>query len=171
MGIAQLFFKKGNFIGTIELDVIIKESAQSSATITSNPVENGADVNDHIIINPMTFTIDGIVSDTKVSILGGLTSTAFTIDDTPSKNAWESLLQLQAERIPFTLEQNLKSYDNVVIENITTSQDKDTSNALIFSANLKEIIFVGSQIITASQFADQDTSDKALPSTDGGLKQ
>ena len=44
MGIAQLIFSKGNFIGEIELDVIVSESAQSSATITSNHVENGADV-------------------------------------------------------------------------------------------------------------------------------
>ena len=178
MGISQLIFRKGNFLGTIELDVIVNESAQSSATITANPVENGADVNDHIIINPMTFSMTGIISDTKVQILGGFTAAqqitsgdAFTKDDTPSKDAWESLLELQAERIPFTLVTNLKEYDNVVIENLSTSQDKDTSNALIFTANMKEIIFVGIQDITEEQFDDVDTADKALPDTDGGIKQ
>jgi len=72
MSISQLIFKKGNFIAEIELDVIVSESVQTSSTITSNTVENGADVNDHIIINPMSFSMTGIVSDTKVQILGGL---------------------------------------------------------------------------------------------------
>jgi Dit-like phage tail protein len=178
MGIAQLIFRKGNFIGEIELDVIVDESTNSSTTITSNPVENGADVNDHIIINPMTFSMSGIVSDTKVGILGGLgaleqitSGNAFTKDDTPSKEAWEELLELQANRTPFTLVTNLKEYDNVVIESLSTSQNKDTSNSLHFTANMKEIIFVGSDILTADQFSDETTSDKAIPDTDGGLKQ
>jgi len=178
MGIAQLIFRKGNFIGEIELDVIVNESAQASATITSNPVENGADVNDHIIINPMTFSMTGIVSDTKVSILGGLTALgqiasgdAFTKESTPSKDAWESLLELQAERIPFTLITNLKEYENIVIESLSTSQDKDTSNALTFTAGMTEIIFVGTQAISAEQFDNQDTADKALTNIDGGIKQ
>jgi len=178
MGIAQLIFRKGNFLGEIELDVIVSESAQASATITANPVENGADVNDHIIINPMTFSMTGVVSDSKVAILGGINTieqiasgNAFTKEDTPSKEAWELLLELQAERIPFTLITNLREYENVVIENLSTSQDKDTSNALIFTANMKEIIFVGSQALTAEQFDNQNTADKAVPNVDGGLKQ
>jgi len=178
MGIAQLFFRKDNLIGEIKLDVIVEESAQSSSTITSNPVENGADVNDHIIINPMTFSMTGIVSDTKVQILGGFSAlgqiasgNAFTKADTPSKDAWESLLELQAERIPFTLVTNLKDYDNVVIENLSTSQNKDSSNSLNFTANMKEIIFVGPQELTAEQFDNAITADKAVPDIDGGLKQ
>lgn len=178
MGVAQLVFRKGNFIGEIELDVIVNETTQSSATITSNPVENGADVNDHIIINPMTFSMSGIVSDTKVNIIGGeigisqlSSGDTFTKNDTPSKEAWEELLELQASRIPFTLITNLKDYDNVVIENLAVTQNKDSSNALNFTANMKEIIFVGSEVLTVEQFDTQDTADKALPSTDGGLKQ
>ena len=57
MAIAQLFFKKGNFIGEIELDVIINESASASVRVTENPVEYGANVNDHIITEPMAFTM------------------------------------------------------------------------------------------------------------------
>jgi len=177
MSVSQLIFKKGNFIGEIELDIIVSESTNTSSTITSNPVENGSNVNDNIVINPMTFSISGIVSDSKVLPLGGLTGlgqiisgNAFTKQSTPSKEAWEELLDLQASRTPFTLVTNLKAYDNVVIENLATSQDKDTSNSLHFTANLREIIFVGSQVLTAEQFNDQDTADKTIPNVEGGLK-
>lgn len=171
MGIAQLIFKKGNFIGEIELDVIISETTNTSSTITSNPVENGSDVNDNIIMNPMTFSISGIVSDTKVSPFGGLnTLSSFASDSTPSRDAWEDLLELQADRTPFTLITNLKAYDNIVIEGLNTTQDKETSKALYFTANLREIIFVGSQVLTAEQFNDTNVADQTTPTTNGGLK-
>jgi len=177
MGIAQLIFRKGNFIEEIELDVIVSESAQTNSTITSNPVENGADVNDHIIIEPMTFAISGIVSDTKVTPFGGLiaveqiaSANAFTKLSTPSKEAWEELLELQADRVPFTLLTNLKAYDNVVIENLAEAQDKETSNSLHFTANLREIIFVGSQVLTAEQFNESSIADQTVPNIEGGLK-
>lgn len=177
MGISQLIFKKGNFIDTIELDVIINETTNTSSMITSNPVENGSDVNDNIIINPMTFSITGIISDTKVAPLGGLNTInqissrdAFTKASSPSKESWEELLELQANRTPFTLVTNLKAYDNVVIESLATTQDKDTSNSLHFTANLKEIIFVGSQVLTAEQFNEEDTADQTIPNIEGGLK-
>jgi len=177
MGISQLIFKKGNFIDEVELDVIVSESVNTSSTITSNPVENGSDVNDNIVINPMTFSISGIISDTKVAPLGGLNTleqiasgNAFTKQSTPSKEGWELLLELQADRIPFTLVTNLKAYDNVVLENLSAAQDKDTSNSLHFTANLKEIIFVGSQVLTAEQFNEDNVADQTTPTTEGGLK-
>ena len=171
MSISQLIFKKGNFIAEIELDVIVSESVQTSSTITSNTVENGADVNDHIIINPMSFSMTGVVSDTKVQILGGLnTLDSFTRQTSPSQDAWEELLELQANRIPFTLITNLKAYDNVVLENLSVLQDKDSSNSLNFTANLKEIIFVGNEVLTADQFNSQDVSDQTIPNIEGGLK-
>ena len=168
MSISQLIFKKGNFIGEIQLDVIVSESAKTNTTITSNPVENGADVNDHIIINPMTFSMSGIVSDTKVSLIS--TIAAFTKESSPSIEAWDALLELQASRIPFTLITNLKAYDNVVIENLAETQDKETSNSLHFTANLKEFIFVGSQVLTAEQFNEQSVADQTTPNVEGGLK-
>lgn len=171
MSISQLIFKKGNFIGEIELDVIVRESAKASAEVTSNPVENGADVNDHIIIKPMEFSMVGIVSDTKVKTLGGInTLETFTKQTSPSKDAWEALLALQVSKTPITLVQNLKTYDNVFIQDIEESQDKDSSNSLNFTANLKEIIFVGSAVLSAAQFADQDIADQAIANIEGGLK-
>jgi hypothetical protein len=171
MGITQLFFRKGNYLASIELDVIVNETTQASSTITSNPVENGADVNDNIIINPMTFTITGVISNSKVSLLGGLnTITSFADNSKPNVDAWGNLLKLQAERKPFDLETTLKTYKNIVIENLSTDQDKDTSNALFFTANLKEIIFVGNKVLKASDYSDSVTADKATPSVNGGLK-
>jgi hypothetical protein len=171
MAISQLVFRKGNFIGEIELDVNISESAQTNSIITSNPVESGAEVNDHIIITPKTFQISGVVSNTKVAPLGGLSNIlSFTESSSSSSEAWDALIALQEERLPFTLITNLRLYENVVIEGLSTSQDKDTSNALYFTANMKEIIFADTGELSAEQFQDEDTSDKTVPNVEGGLK-
>lgn len=170
MALSQFIFKKGNFIGEIELDVIVNESAEADSDITSNPIENGADVNDHIIIKPMIFSITGIVSNTKVKPFPISQISTFTSDSTPAADAWEALLELQASRTPFTWVSNLKAYDNVVIKNIRESQDKDTSNSLYFTANLKEFIYVGSQVLTAEQFNEANVADQTTPTIEGGLK-
>ena len=177
MALSNLIFAQKNLIGSVELDIILNESVTTSSTITENPVEQGADVSDHIITNAMSFSISGSVSDTPVKFLGGLLSGNIggIIGDLlgiekPSVKAWDKLLQLQAEKEPFDLITNLKTYENVVIESLTTLQDKDTSGILNFTATLKEIILVGTQEISEVQFAEQDVSDGMVETKDEGLK-
>ena len=83
------------------------------------------------------------------------------------KETWE----LRFFLIPFTLFQNLRSYDNVVIQSLSEAQDKDTSKGLFFSADMKALNIVGVTVITADQFEDDDTADGMVPATEGGLKQ
>lgn len=52
----------GEKCGTVRLNaattgVVINESVQRSSKVTSNPVENGADINDHVVNDPIKFTI------------------------------------------------------------------------------------------------------------------
>lgn len=173
MSIAQLFFRKGNFISTIELDIIISESASATVRVTENPVENGANVNDHIITEPMTFTTTGVVSNISSSVIGQFTRvpTIFSQSTANGKEAWEALLELLANKTPFTLVQGLKEYKNIVIIGLSESQDKDTANGLFFTATMKEIIFVGAQAIIAEQFNDPSIADKMITAIEGGLKQ
>lgn len=173
MSIAQLFFRKGNFISTVELDIIIKESATSTVRITDNPVEYGANMNDHIIVEPMTFSTEGVVSNISSNTIGQVTQlpTVFNQDNTKAKEAWETLLELQVNRIPFTLVQGLKEYENIVILSLTENQEKNTANGLFFTASMKEFIFVGIETITEEQFNDPDIADKMIPAISGGLKQ
>jgi len=173
MGIAQLFFKKGNFISTVQLDIIISESATATVKKTQNPVESGADVNDHLIINPISFTTKGVVSDISANLIGQFTRipAVFSQSTTKSKEAWEALLKLQSEKTVFTLIQGLKEYKNVVILSLSEDQDKDTAKGLFFTAQMEEFIFVGAEIIVAEQFNDESIADKMIKKITGGLKQ
>lgn len=173
MSIAQLFFKKGNFISTVQLDIIINEGTTATARVTQNPIENGADVNDHIIIDPLIFNTSGVVSDISSSSIGQFTRVpaTFSRNTRKSKEAWEALLELQSNKTLFTLVQGLKEYRNVMILSLNHNQNKDTANGLFFTAQMKEVILVGGEIITAEQFNDESISDKMIKAISGGLKQ
>ena len=173
MAISQLFFRKGNFISNIELDIIIQEGANASVRLTENPVENGANMNDHIIVQPMNFFVSGVVSNISSTTIGAFSNAGnvFNQSSTKAKEAWDALLELQVNRTPFKLVQGLKEYNNIIILNLTETQDKDTSKALFFTATMKEVIIPGTQTITEDQFNDENISDKMIPAINGGLKQ
>ena len=165
MAFGTLLFRKGNFLGEIKLDIIITESASSTSRITKNPVENGADMNDHIIIEPMSFKMTAVVSNSISNILDLPTA----LDRTKAQSAWNDLLELQMNREPFTLVQGLKTYDNIVIQSLTETQDKDTSKGLFFTATLTEIIVASTDGAPVTGFLTDDISDQMVPSTNGGL--
>ena len=129
-------------------------------------------MNDHIITEPMTFTVSGVVSNISSNKIGQFlrVPSIFSKNTSKSKEAWEELLELQINKTPFTLVQGLKEYRNVVILSLTESQDKDTSKGLFFTATMKEIIFAGAEIITEEQFNNTNIADKMVPAISGGLK-
>jgi len=54
--------------GAIVLDALIKEDYSADAEPTTHPVEDGADITDHVILRPRTLSIEGVVTETP---LGG----------------------------------------------------------------------------------------------------
>ena len=170
MSILNIIFRDGNTIGSIELETIQNEGASSKVTATKNPVAKGADTTDHIRVEPMTFTCIGVVSDTPVRLGGTIANIFKSGGRRITSETWNKLLLLQAKREPFTLHQNLRSYDNIYVEELTYSQDKDTANVLIFNCKLSEIIFVGQGETSQNQFKDKDTADRMTPLGNLGRK-
>ena len=175
MSLAQLFFKQPNILGdlgagAIEFDVVVSEGATASATATKNPVEAGADTTDHIRIEPMTFSLSGIVSDTPIQYLAGLQSGSFLTGNKQSQTAWDKLLELQSLRQPFTLTQGLKTYENVIITKLGTTQDASSAMALSFTAEMQEIILVGIEELDSFNFKDPAVEAGMIPNTEAGIK-
>lgn len=57
-------------IGKITFDVVTSEDHQSDLFITENPIESGASIADHAVIQPKQVVINGIMVDYDNSILG-----------------------------------------------------------------------------------------------------
>lgn len=64
----------GEKCGTVRLDaektgVVVTESVQRSSKVTSNPVEKGSDINDHVINDPVVFSITAELPDSTSALI------------------------------------------------------------------------------------------------------
>ena len=50
----------------IQLDACVNEQHGREAQVTTNPIEDGSVISDHIIVNPVNLAITGVISDTPL---------------------------------------------------------------------------------------------------------
>lgn len=129
-----LLYCKTN-IGGYFFDGFINVSHNRELELTSNPVETGAAIVDHAYVKPATLTMTVKMSDAHRSLVNG----QFEGGRTRSINAWATLKELQAARVPMTVLTRLDIYKNMLITGISTDDTYATLNSLEARVNLQEI--------------------------------
>jgi hypothetical protein len=167
MGLLSLVYgtKKKLSIAQIEVDVAVAETHETNCDITENPVEAGANVSDHVFFKPVMLTVEGLVSDTPVKFLAGLTS---LFDDNRSRKTYEELLALQEDREPVDVITGLKQYNNMILKTLTVPRSADTGRALRFTAVFQEVRIVESATISIQVSASSFQSKSSLGKVTGG---
>lgn len=139
----------------VQLDGVVVERFANPVRPTQNPIEGGALVSDHAIIEPRFYSIDAVVTNTP---LGGATIGAIVdrttnlfgdstgSGDTRSSQAYAALVSLSRLREPISVVTGLNTLDNMLILDIQPTRDKDTSNALFFTMDLQEVLIVDTQL-------------------------
>lgn len=125
-------------IGGLVMDVTVEETHTDELEITEHPVEQGAAVTDHAYLKPAAVTIKAGVSDSGPVSRG----------DKPSVVMYEELRKLQASREPFDLVTGKRVYRNMLIKSLSVPDDAATANALIFTAELQQIIMATVKAVT-----------------------
>ncbi len=155
-------------MGGLAFDAVFEETHEADLEVTDNPVETGVVVSDHAFMKPLRVKISAGVSDTP---LAAVTDDPFASDAGRSRRAFELLTELQKRAEPFDLQTGLKLYENMVCTSIRTSQDKDSSGALLFTAELREVIIVYTQVVTYPPRKPGATKRQAGPKKDKGEQQ
>ncbi|MGE4448566.1 MAG: phage baseplate protein [Azospira sp.] len=155
-------------MGGLVFDAVFEETHEADLEVTDNPVETGVVVSDHAFMKPLRVKISAGVSDTP---LAAVTDDPFASDAGRSRRAFELLTELQRRAEPFDLQTGLKLYENMVCTSIRTSQDKDSSGALLFTAELREVIIVYTQVVTYPPRKPGATKRQAGPKKDKGEQQ
>ena len=155
-------------MGGLVFDAVFEETHEADLEVTDNPVETGVVVSDHAFMKPLRVKISAGVSDTP---LAAVTDDPFASDAGRSRRAFELLTELQKRAEPFDLQTGLKLYGNMVCTSIRTSQDKDSSGALLFTAELREVIIVYTQVVTYPPRKPGATKRQAGPKKDKGEQQ
>lgn len=149
---------RGIHLRGLVFDATFSEKHESPAEVTENPVETGVSVADHMYMKPLRVTISAGVSDVVVD---PTSNDQFSGGSSRSKKAFDLLTQLQATFEPFNVQTGLKLYKNMVCKNITSEQDKDTSRAFVFEAELQQVIRVTTQTVVLPPRAKGATQRQA----------
>jgi hypothetical protein len=130
------------FLGPIPLDVVVREVHESDLFITANPVEFGANVADHAIIEPKRLVMDAIAGSrpgTPAAVAG----------------AYQALVRLQESRQPFSVVTALNRYRNMLVERLSVDRDKTFGRVLYFRAELREVIIVDTETASGQAVSGQ----------------
>lgn len=150
------------------LDAVIEEGIDHGVSVTSFPVELGADISDHAILEPQRYTMRGVVSDIPIT----WRSTEYEHIDakTRSLSAYALLRDLQIAREPFAIETGFLRYESMVIERLTASKDTSRENHFDFSAQLIQVRIVENQVsvITPEQLQEGQAREQGGPVADKG---
>ena len=138
-------------------DGFMSVSHERKLTITQNPVETGAAIVDHAYVNPSSVTMQIMMSDVHQSIIPGQFSD-LTFRHT---SAWAVLKQIQESRIPVDVFTKLGYYKNMLIEEISADDTKETFRALSATVKLTEIPVARVKTVKISK-ASQTTIDTKM---------
>lgn len=122
-------------------DAIFSTQHDTSLNITEHPVQTGADISDHAYEEAARLSFDIGMSDVMESLIPG----QFSSNNSRSVSAYSKLRELQSQRLPITVVTRLGTYNNMMIETISTTDDNKTAYGLRATVALKQI-FVASVI-------------------------
>ncbi len=122
-------------VDDIVFDASLQETHRSSARITDHPVESGATISDHVIIDPEELTLSVVVSNTPtVSILE-----VPSIEQNRAETAYQDLLAKKAARVAVEVTTTLRIYENMILTDVSCTRDANTGNIVMLSLSLREI--------------------------------
>ncbi len=157
-----LFGNPQKKIGDIAIDVFDIETHTRTSEVTRYPVENGSTITDHIVNDPITISIAGIVSDVPTTIFGALAG----IGESRSNDANEALNKIVDDRTDVTLVTGLKVYQNMVLTSFNVERSANTGSTLTFSATLQQIKVVFTELVDVPAIGELE--NQAKPVADAG---
>lgn len=160
-------------VATLEFDVLVEEKHEWSNEITSNPVENGAPVADHIIPNADKLSLVIMVGDTS------LYAAVAEGEERRAQKAFDVLRQLFDERKPVTVYTKYRVYDNMGISYIGIPRNNANGDSLTVPIEFQQIRLVSTQTTNVppgiSKKLDKKSTDgvkkKTEPQKNTGAKQ
>ena len=146
-------------IGGISVQTTLEEAMTDSLEITENPVEQGADITDHAYVKPSGLIMRCGWSNSNPSaalnaVVSLFTGGSLSVNDYVS-SVYAQLLALQQSRQPFTVVTSIRLYQKMLMQTIALTRDKTTSQALMVTVTMKNILLVSTQTTTLPPVTSQ----------------
>lgn len=126
-----------------EIDVARSIEHLLPAQVTQQPLESGSKFGDHKIKEPRAVTIEGVVSDSPLGSLATRRQQFALVDGEafakPSEEARAKMESLWESPEPITIVTPTRTYKNMVLENLTEPEEKQTGKAYVFTATFSQL--------------------------------
>jgi len=182
-------FKHNRFVDPVnekvvlDIDVTFSENHERTAQISKNPIEDGSEITDHVTLDNTRLTISGMVSDSPLGFVfftstanspvqagkTGKASVGALLAGTVTRSTltFDYLNELMDKRIPFSIINKFKIYEDMVIQSLTIPRDGSEGESLKFTAVLEQVNVVSSQTTAIDK---QDAMDQQSSSDKNGGK-
>lgn len=186
MSLINLLVKRGPQLGSLQFDAVLSDDLDASVDVVQYPIETGTPIADHIIYQPIRYTMTGAVSNNplKVSITDFTGALTNLVDDNPfiaagaglfagwlsgsnetrSSTTLNTLLDFMYSGQVFTVDTGEITLNNMVIQRIGRSKDPENENGLIFVAELQQIVTLD-RVAKGSQPAQYQLNSNDVSST------
>lgn len=151
-------------VGDIELDVVLNEEHDFNTRVTRNPVEDGSEFSDNIVILPIILNMTARVSDASMIPL-------VPSFGSKSIDAYNALAELQSSKELIEVGTGIRTYVNMFIERITVPRQSTDGNSLRFEMTLAELLIAGDNAENNRDLIHEDVQYSALPSANAGTVQ
>lgn len=153
-------------VGGFVFDAWLREDHTHEAEITDEPLETGESASDHAYMKPYKLQISVGVGDV---LLGDSSNDDYA--GARAMNAMSLLTSLQESFEPFSVQTGLMLYENMLIEKLRPSQDKDTAGSFICDLELKSVKIVSTASISYPPRRSGTTTHQASAQTNNGQQQ
>lgn len=147
----------------IVFDAVPSIGMKRQAEVTSYPVENGADVSDHVQIKNNTFSMSGMITETPIRLMRDMLYSA-GVNGTRISQAITYLDQIFDARQPIILITEHRVYENVILKGI--SYDYQSEYAMQFDLEFEQI-----RLVSYGETNVIATKTKPNKNTGGSTKQ
>lgn len=180
LGVDSILVRPKRALGPFTAQVTIEEVHDDDLVITEHPVEQGASVADHAYKMPARLRItcgwsnspsvsglfQGIASGLEATVTG-VQSLITGNSESSVRDLYAKLLKLQADRTPFDVVTGKRVYTNMMFQSLNARTDRQTENALIVQATLKQIIIVNSKTVTVAALPSNQATPQATQGVSG----
>ncbi len=173
-------------IASLEFDVLLEETHEWSSDITTNSVEVGSPVADHILLNPDKFRVTAMVSDSSLtgSFYDNVTrrivnQSQESQTETTTQLTFNLLRNMFEDRQTLIVYTKYRTYTDMAISSIGVPRSSANGDSIQFSVEFTNIRIVSTQTVKVppgiSKKADKKSTDSVKKKTDpqktGGAKQ
>jgi DNA-binding CsgD family transcriptional regulator len=145
--------------GVIFPDAALEERHDDESVITENPVEAGSVTNDHMY---------DLQEELELTYVWSPSGPKQRSDPSFLNSMYEQVLTLKQAKVLVTVVTGKRQYDNMAIQRISETTDRDTENILMLRIGLRQLLITFTQTVAVSQAAQQTMPQKTMPTQNGG---